>query len=56
MTLPLPPDNIRCHDKTCPEREQCLRWLDRTNPEATIHSVLWRKEGQPCVHRLPSEP
>jgi len=28
----LPSDPYRCHDSGCPERETCLRWIERKEP------------------------
>lgn len=33
-------DVCRCHDDACPERENCLRWLQRdTGTENTPHAA-----------------
>ena len=37
VTLPL--DIARCHDSKCPEREECLRWLERESGEVHIDSL-----------------
>jgi hypothetical protein len=59
----LPYDICRCHNAGCPERETCLRWLDRRietkNGEWTVHSgSLYPSNlppGSPCPKRIVPE-
>lgn len=32
-------DDCRCHDAGCPERETCLRWLDRARGDHRRHGT-----------------
>ncbi len=44
-------DTCRCHDETCPDRKNCLRYLvRRTGGERTPHSDSLRPANQdePC--------
>ena len=36
--MTLPRDIARCHDSKCPEREECLRWIERESGEVHIDS------------------
>lgn len=50
----LPADWCRCHDRTCPDRHRCLRWLERgTGMDWTPAVATLRKPGQPqCLKFL----
>jgi hypothetical protein len=43
MTIPnISNDMCRCHDDSCPEKEQCLRWLRREDPDRCPHVATLR--------------
>ena len=35
----------RCHDKGCPDRDECLRWTDRDCSWAVSHVASMRPDG-----------
>lgn len=58
MTLSL--DAARCHDKTCSQRESCLRWLQRgdTGPRLSHYASLriFAPFAESCPNLIPSSP
>lgn len=63
----VPEDICRCHDNGCPERNLCLRWMQReTGGPRTPHSHSlyqgdsgWEPErsgprNEPCLDRIPA--
>ena len=54
----LPNDVCRCFDSTCPRRETCLRWLDRS-PEGerwvTSANTLRQPDAATCEVYIPVE-
>ena len=55
---PLTDDICRCHDGGCPERESCLRWIDRHEggPRVVAAGSLYPYDqplGQPCTNHIP---
>jgi hypothetical protein len=54
----LPYDICRCHDEDCPQREDCLRWLDRKKSGARTSHVdtmrPWRI-GEKCLLKIGKE-
>ena len=52
----LPDDVCRCHDDACPERETCLRFLQREiGGIRVVHSATLRQKDEPCQSKIPSE-
>lgn len=49
----LPYDVCRCHALRCPERESCLRWLDRDWGE--VHAASLSNDDGTCTAKLPSD-
>lgn len=45
-------DVCRCHALHCPEREQCLRWLDRDLGH--VHAASLNNDDGTCDAKLPS--
>lgn len=35
----LPYDMARCHNNLCPERLNCLRWIERKTDDPRVHHV-----------------
>lgn len=54
MTKRLLYDVWRCHDALCPQREDCLRWLDRHT--GTVHTASLSNEDGTCYAMLPTSP
>lgn len=42
---PLPADICRCHDARCPDRTNCLRWLDRDGANARVFAQSLAERG-----------
>lgn len=57
MNVRLPFDYCRCHDSSCPVKEQCLRWLEReTGNERTPHAMSLRSVDEVnCVSKIENE-
>ena len=54
----LHPDICRCYDDGCPERHDCLRWLDRERGAPYVFHVPSLKDydrplSDPCSCRIP---
>ena len=47
-------DVCRCHALRCPERESCLRWLDRDN-WGYVHAASLSNDDGTCTAKLPSD-
>ena len=52
MTPLLAYDVCRCHALRCPERGECLRWLDRDL--GYIHAASLSNDDGTCTAKLPS--
>jgi hypothetical protein len=52
--MALPRDVARCHDQTCPERRDCLRWLDRHIDGDAVHVQSLRESEQNCSELIPA--
>jgi hypothetical protein len=40
VVMPLPDNISRCHDSGCNEKEECVRWIERTaKGDSVVHSV-----------------
>jgi hypothetical protein len=50
--MPLPRDVARCHDRTCPLRADCRRWLDRHIDGDAVHVQSLRDTEESCEHQL----
>lgn len=48
MTTRLLADVCRCHDATCLQRHDCLRWLERSSGEQQAASM--RREFHTCSY------
>ncbi len=48
--MTLPADWTRCHDESCEQREECLRWLDRDS--GWSHAKTHRVDDGPCLAQL----
>jgi hypothetical protein len=49
----LPDDVCRCHDKTCPERKSCLRFLQRNSGgEYVVHADTMRTGESLCRNKI----
>jgi hypothetical protein len=60
--MTLPDDYCRCHDDKCPERGDCMRWLERgrgSYPNAKlVHASslrLFLDQNGKCQSRIPVE-
>ena len=53
MTPLLAYDVCRCHALRCPERGECLRWLDRDL--GYIHAASLSNDDGTCTAKLPSD-
>lgn len=58
IALPrLPDDCSRCHDKGCPNRNVCLRWLRRDDEGwQVVSAATFRKEDGSCDEIIRLDP
>lgn len=49
--MPLPRDTARCHDRNCPMRHDCRRWLERHIDGEAVH-VQSLRDDISCDHHL----
>jgi hypothetical protein len=58
--MTLPHDTARCHDSRCPQRQSCLRWLERNSPGERIshHPSLrpFSPFADSCANHIPLTP
>ncbi len=58
--MPLPADRCRCHDARCPERDSCLRWIERfpMRGQWVVQSDSLRAPGYDgrCINHLSGRP
>ena len=50
-------DVCRCHDDTCPERHECLRWIERDLASykwiISSNSLLqYEQDGTTCLNKI----
>lgn len=54
--MTLPHDTARCHDAACPQRRQCLRWIERHGgTDHTLQVATLRITAEPCPHLIPRD-
>jgi hypothetical protein len=48
----LPRDYTRCHDDSCEQRHECLRWLDKSGNSIVSNAATLKTSDYYCPHFL----